>query len=886
MARQAEVSVQFYQEKLEANSQSLVFSRLADCFRKKGEIQQAIGVCMQGLQIHPDYVTGRIILGRCYLEQEKLKEATAEFVRVVELDRRNQVAIKMIADVYARQGMKEKAGDLYSLLLRMDFGNQSLEKLAQANRGNGETNVLRILGLSPPPPEGPASAAIPPDEERQAPSTAAFDSIADADKTIQMDIVAKQPETRINDTAQLGEMLVKTQKFDSEELTAPSDTADYRVEETVSDSGKAQTDGDTITGDDISSRMSMIFGEEEAKTKMAEPTEEPLAVVADDTDARTARDDTVAAGPADIGETVAAPVVSGSDITSRIEQLFGDEKSSDDVLPGIDSVSDFTQAYTPESAAQLDEGAVSVAGPAEEVEQPQKPEPRRDEQKEAGSQTLSGNDVTERLNEMFSDSGSDSIAEPLAEIGKMLDQHAPPIDEMEPAVPHSEMHDDLPTESIDIAAASAAAAPLDVPETLHGGLSDAVSGDDVALRLETIFEEGERTDDASDSDAISVHEDTVARQEARQETRPEEDTRPPVEFSDHSIVINGDLPDSEIDEMGEATMFGAEAPPEEPTAGGEAVKEEEDAVTAEDTSAGDQGMNIDDAVQQDEQPGMSGDDVVGRLDELFSDDLAAGSGGAESIPEGDKDDDVVNQGFYTMSGENAQTAEGSDEGMLSELDKQEIEDVEKTTSDIAHDDVEKTVLMDQDGGDATLAVTDEETILSDRRQPLSGQPGSSDEAASTADIDDIFINSATQISLPTAEADAAAQTQAIAGADANAQYSIPDHVLTPTLADIYYQQGQPKLALQIYNRLLDADPDNDKLAKRTREIQDFIASQEAGETTMMDSGKKNSAPVRPETAEAPARGAAQEDRKADRGRKPLSGVRIKKVFKSRIKKSR
>jgi tetratricopeptide (TPR) repeat protein len=53
-------------------------------------------------------------------------------------------------------------------------------------------------------------------------------------------------------------------------------------------------------------------------------------------------------------------------------------------------------------------------------------------------------------------------------------------------------------------------------------------------------------------------------------------------------------------------------------------------------------------------------------------------------------------------------------------------------------------------------------------------------------------------------------------------YNIPDHVLTPTLADIYFQQGQYQLALQIYSRLLEKDPDNDRLQNRIIEIKTCI----------------------------------------------------------------
>jgi tetratricopeptide (TPR) repeat protein len=864
MAKQGETSVQFYQDKLVADSQSLVFSRLADCYRKKGEIQQAIGVCMQGLQLHPGYVTGRIILGRCYLEQEKLKEATMEFVHVIELDRRNHVAVKMLADVYARQGMKEKAGDLYAYLLRMDPDNQSLVKLAQTNRGNGETNVRRILGIAPGTPGSGVSADTVQQEPRA--SLVLPDTITDIDKTIQMDIVSRQPEGRLSDTAELGEMLVKTQKFDTEELNSAADTDTYRVEETVSDIGAKQGDSDpdagSITGDDISSRMAMIFGDEQAgEPHLEDMTADATDVVPDGGDANKVQEDTVAAGSIDRKETAATPSISGSDITSRIEQLFGDEQPLDKPGLGEGAASDFTQAYVPgpvveEEAVNVSDSPIQAPAEPPSSERPLEVHPASASPEGVDAETsnlgadakkpmehgdISGKDVTDRLNEMFSDDASASIAEPLAEIGKMLDLQTPAVDD--------EIQVDLPTESIDMNDKATATKALNESESVA-----AVSGDDVALRLDTIFEDYEKTVAPSEMEATTVQEDAVAR--------PEEDTRPPVEVSDHAIIINDDNSDSDIHEQGEATLFNTETLIED--------ENKQGGVVAADTGTTGPALNIDDTVPPEMQPEMSGNDVVGRLDELFSDTLMNG-GGLDSIPDGDKDDGEVNQGFYTMSGENAQTAAPED-GMLSELDKSYSDESEKETLDITREAGDKTVLMEQDDRDITLAVADDETILSDHREPLPHGPGRDD--ASAADSHDVLVNEATQIRLPTADD----RTQA----DADAQYSIPDHVLTPTLADIYYQQGQPKLALQIYNRLLEADPDNERISQRIREIERFIAVQETEETAMVDSKRKKTASSRSEADED----GAISRKKSVGSAKPLAGVRIKKVFKNRIRKSR
>jgi hypothetical protein len=99
--------------------------------------------------------------------------------------------------------------------------------------------------------------------------------------------------------------------------------------------------------------------------------------------------------------------------------------------------------------------------------------------------------------------------------------------------------------------------------------------------------------------------------------------------------------------------------------------------------------------------------------------------------------------------------------------------------------------------------------------------------------------------------------------------SIPDHVLTPTLADIYYHQGQPKLAVQIYKRLLQLHPANTRIAERVAEIEASIAAQ------------SQAAPAAPAPAAAPARVRRGRRKPKPRPPRPLAGVRIKKAYRER-----
>jgi len=286
--------------------------------------------------------------------------------------------------------------------------------------------------------------------------------------------------------------------------------------------------------------------------------------------------------------------------------------------------------------------------------------------------------------------------------------------------------------------------------------------------------------------------------------------------------------------------------------------------------------DIDDAVGpeiEDSAPGMSGDDVAGRMDDLFGDESAEGAlESAEPMPEGDKGNEVVGRELDTTPGEIAEPAE-SDVPVF-ELDKLDAAGPESDTLDLAREPEERTVLMDEEGEDTMPA--EEETILSGSRDPFLAAPVSGPSAADETEVHETagpvpsHADIAKEESAPGSDAD---QTQV---------FSIPDHVLTPTLADIYYQQGQPKLAVQLYRRLLHADPDNERIAKRIREIEATLASQEVEETIVLDASPKETAvQVGPALQAQP-----NKKRKQRSATKPLSGVRIKKKFKSKPRRPR
>jgi hypothetical protein len=118
-------------------------------------------------------------------------------------------------------------------------------------------------------------------------------------------------------------------------------------------------------------------------------------------------------------------------------------------------------------------------------------------------------------------------------------------------------------------------------------------------------------------------------------------------------------------------------------------------------------------------------------------------------------------------------------------------------------------------------------------------------------------------------------------------FDLPDHVLTPTLADIYLQQGQPRLALHIYERLALRDPGDERFAEKIQNIHDILLQLPEPEPPPVPPVKKSVTKKAEKTTGTKA--AAERKKKgaeSKEDRRPLAGVRIKKKDSSTSKSKR
>jgi predicted regulator of Ras-like GTPase activity (Roadblock/LC7/MglB family)/Flp pilus assembly protein TadD len=160
MARE-EAEIKELSKKLEQNPESMVFVQLADAYRRAGDLDQCVQICVQGLERHPTYTTARTILGRAYLDLEKFDEAVTEFKKIELSDPDNIVAQRMLGQIFMQKGFYAEAIVRHQKVLALDPDDTAAQEHLQ--------QALVLAKQAPPPgAAAPSAAAAAPKPQAQA----------------------------------------------------------------------------------------------------------------------------------------------------------------------------------------------------------------------------------------------------------------------------------------------------------------------------------------------------------------------------------------------------------------------------------------------------------------------------------------------------------------------------------------------------------------------------------------------------------------------------------------------------------------------------------------------------------------------------------------------
>src|SRR5215470_15430138 len=126
------------------NPKSTVFISLAQGYLNVGRAAEAIDVLNQGLGNYPDHTEARLLLGRAFAVLHRWKEAEAELVKVVKLDRYNQAGFALLGEILVRRGNYDVASKALQRAIDLDPTDDKSQRVLERAR------IRRPL--DPPPP--------------------------------------------------------------------------------------------------------------------------------------------------------------------------------------------------------------------------------------------------------------------------------------------------------------------------------------------------------------------------------------------------------------------------------------------------------------------------------------------------------------------------------------------------------------------------------------------------------------------------------------------------------------------------------------------------------------------------------------------------------------
>ena len=106
-----------------------VFARLANEYRKRGELDTAIEICRAHVPLQPTYISGYIVLGQALYETGQLDEAQSTFETALGLDPENLIGLRQLGDIARAKGDADGARGWYRRLLEVDPQNAEVEAL-------------------------------------------------------------------------------------------------------------------------------------------------------------------------------------------------------------------------------------------------------------------------------------------------------------------------------------------------------------------------------------------------------------------------------------------------------------------------------------------------------------------------------------------------------------------------------------------------------------------------------------------------------------------------------------------------------------------------------------------------------------------------------------
>lgn len=146
-------------DKLTKDPKSKLFVPLAEEYMKSQMLDEAVMVLMDGLKIHPHFLTARVTLGKVYLEKGKIAEAKAQFEQVMAASPDNLFVHRKLARIYKEEGQVERARKSCQAVLSQNPKDAEMRSLMEELNAE-QSRSAEVQVAVPPALQKPPSASV------------------------------------------------------------------------------------------------------------------------------------------------------------------------------------------------------------------------------------------------------------------------------------------------------------------------------------------------------------------------------------------------------------------------------------------------------------------------------------------------------------------------------------------------------------------------------------------------------------------------------------------------------------------------------------------------------------------------------------------------------
>jgi tetratricopeptide (TPR) repeat protein len=120
-----------YLKMFQDDPKSRIFAPLAESYRKIGLVDEAIEICLEGMEANPDFLGGKVALARAYGDKQLHGKVRDLLLPVIDKMPDNLIAQKLLADSCLVLGFVKDALAAYKMLLYFNPNDNEIALMVQ-----------------------------------------------------------------------------------------------------------------------------------------------------------------------------------------------------------------------------------------------------------------------------------------------------------------------------------------------------------------------------------------------------------------------------------------------------------------------------------------------------------------------------------------------------------------------------------------------------------------------------------------------------------------------------------------------------------------------------------------------------------------------------------